>query len=53
MLSPLGLVCRIHQLHLCSRVRPHPPSNKCSEYDTIPSNGEDVVLEFWVMCSTL
>ena len=43
--------CRIHWLHLCREVRPHP--NKCPGYDTKQSNAEvPVMLELWGMRST-
>ena len=39
--SPIDWGCRIHQLHLCRRVRPHIP-NECP-------GGEAPVLEIWGM----
>ena len=48
LLCPLGWGCRIHRLHLCWRVRPHPTESP--GYDT---NGEvPVMLELWGMWST-
>ena len=40
---PFGWGCRIHQLLLCRRVRPHPP-NECPGYDTKQSDGEVPVM---------
>ena len=49
--APIGLGCRIHQLHLCRGVRP--PPNKCPRYDKKQSAGEDsVMLKLWGMRST-
>ena len=45
---PVGWGCRIHRLHLCIGVRPHP--KECPAYDTKQSDGEvSVTLEFWGM----
>ena len=47
---PVGLGCRIHQLHLCRGV---PPSTECPRYDIKPSDGEvPVILELSEMQST-
>ena len=48
---PVNWSCRIHQLHLCREVRPH-PTNKCPGYYTKPSDGKAPVLELWGMGST-
>ena len=46
---PIGWGCRIHQLHLCTGVRP--PDNS-PRYDTKQSDGEaSVMLGFWGMQS--
>ena len=51
MTCPVHWGCRIHQLHLCRRVR-LPPS-ECPGYDTKSSHGEVLVmLELWGMWST-
>ena len=51
IISPVGWGNRIHQLHLCRRVRP--PTNECPGYDTKQSDGEvPVMLELWGMRST-
>ena len=43
--SPVNWGCRIHWLHLCWGVRPHP--NECPGYDIKLSDGEaPVMLEF-------
>ena len=49
---PVGWGCRIHRLHLCRGVRPHP--NECPGYETKQSDGEvPAMLELWGMRSTL
>ena len=49
---PVGWGCRIHQLHLCRRVR-HPLPNEYPEYDTKQSDSEvPVMLELWRKQST-
>ena len=50
--SPVSWVYRICWLHLCRRVRPPHPLNKCSGYDSKQSGGEALVLEFWEKWST-
>ena len=48
---PVGWGCRIHRLHLCRGVRPHP--QRVSWYDTKQSDGEvPAMLELWGMRST-
>ena len=48
---PVGWDCRIHQLHLCSGVRP--PPHECPENDTKQLGGEVLVmLGLWGMRST-
>ena len=47
----VGWRCKIHWLHLCTGVRPHP--NKCHGYDIKQSDGEvPLMLELWGMQST-
>ena len=47
--GPVDWDCRIHQLHLCRRVR---LPNECPGYDTKQSDGEaPVMLELWGMWS--
>ena len=48
---PVGWGCRIHQLQLCSGVKP--PKNECPGYDTKQSDGEvPMMLGLWGMQST-
>ena len=47
---PISWSCRLHQLHLCWRVKP--PHNKCPGHDIKQSHGEvPVMLELWGMQS--
>ena len=49
---PVGWGSRIHRLHLCRGVSPHPP-NECPGYDTKQSDGETpIMLELWEIGST-
>ena len=45
--SSVGWRCRIHQLHLCRRVRSHP--YECPVYDIEQFHGEGPGLEIWGM----
>ena len=45
--------CRIYWLDFYWGVRPHLTQNKCPAYDTKPSDGEALVLEFGGIWSTL
>ena len=48
--SSIGWGFRIHRLHLCRGVRPHP--NDCPRYDTKQSDGKaPVMLVLWGMRS--
>ena len=47
--SPIGLGCRIDQLHIC---RWGKTTNECPDYDIKQSNGVVQVLELWGMWST-
>ena len=50
MYCPIDWGCRIHQLHLCSGIR---PPHECPGYDTKQLNGEvPVMLGLWVLRST-
>ena len=40
---PVGWGCRIHWLHLCRCMNPH-PTNECTGYDTKQSDGEVPVM---------
>ena len=44
----VGWGCKLHQLHLCRKVRP----NKCPGYDTKPSDVEAPLLELWEIWNT-
>ena len=50
MSSPVSCGCRMHRLHLCGQIRPHP---ECPGYETKQSDGEaSVILQLWGMHST-
>ena len=51
MYCPVSWGCRIHWLHICRGVRPHP--NECPEYDTKQSDGKvPAMLKLWGTQST-